>query len=215
MSNNHHDAIDEALAALRNATPPEGMEARIADRMQQHASASQHETAAAHAWWRGAVSGAAVATLAMAAVLFAQHHSQAMPQISAHAAAAANAGAVNAAYIKGSPTANDRGTPCAKPALLRAQLSAAPPRMELTGLPTPAELRAATIAPSKPAPELPLTAQERELLRLARTADPKQLAAFDEEAQAKLEAQQAEDFDKFFTPPPAPTPPPYMPVENE
>jgi hypothetical protein len=214
MSSNQHDAIDEALAALRNAAPPEGMEARIACHLAQQASESQRDTATAHAWWRGAAAGAAVATLAMAAVLFAQHHSQAMPQNSARAAAAANAGVVSAAYIKGSPTANDRGTPCAKPALLRVQLAAAPPRMELTELRIPAQLRVATTAPSKPAPALPLTAQERELLRLARTADPKQLAAFDEETQAKLEAQQAEDFEKFFTPPPAP-PEPTATEENE
>jgi hypothetical protein len=213
MNNNQPDpadAIDQALAALRNAAPPEGMEARIAHRLAQQASASQRSTAAAHAWWRGAATGAAAATLALGVVLFAQHRSHITPQTSARVAPAPNA----AALVSSSATANGRGTPCAKPALLRAQLAAAPPRMQLPALPTPAELRAATVAPSRPAPALPLTAQERALIRLARTADPKQLVAFDEEAQARQDAQQAEEFEKFFTPPPAPANPPAT-EENE
>ena len=37
---NHVDAIDQTLAALKSAAPPEGMEARILQRLQQHAPAT-------------------------------------------------------------------------------------------------------------------------------------------------------------------------------
>ena len=50
----------------------------------------------------------------------------------------------------------------------------------------------------------PLTAQERGLLLLARTADPQQLAMLNSEAQAKVKAEDADQFEKFFAPPPQP-----------
>lgn len=65
----------------------------------------------------------------------------------------------------------------------------------------------ASFAPSHPAPVLPLTAQERALVRLAQTADPKLLAALSPETQAKIEAQEADNYNKFFAPPPAPPQP--------
>jgi hypothetical protein len=54
---------------------------------------------------------------------------------------------------------------------------------------------------------LPLTAQERALIELARTADPKMLVALSPETQAKVEAQEEDNFNKFFAPPPAPPQP--------
>jgi hypothetical protein len=65
----------------------------------------------------------------------------------------------------------------------------------------------ASFAPSHPAPVLPLTAEERALARLARTADPKLLAALSPETQARVEAQEADNYNKFFAPPPAPPQP--------
>jgi hypothetical protein len=52
-----------------------------------------------------------------------------------------------------------------------------------------------------------LTAQERELVRLAQTADPQLLAALAPETQAKLDAQETDNFNKFFAPPPVPPQP--------
>jgi hypothetical protein len=42
------------------------------------------------------------------------------------------------------------------------------------------------------------------LARLAQTADPRLLAALAPETQAKLDAQETDNFNKFFAPPPAP-----------
>jgi hypothetical protein len=52
-----------------------------------------------------------------------------------------------------------------------------------------------------------LTDQERELARLAQTADPRLLTALAPETQAKLDAQETDNFNKFFAPPPAPPQP--------
>ena len=62
------------------------------------------------------------------------------------------------------------------------------------------------VASTEPHPLLsgPLTAQERGLLLLARTADPQQLAMLNSEAQAKAKAEDADQFEKFFAPPPQP-----------
>jgi hypothetical protein len=46
------------------------------------------------------------------------------------------------------------------------------------------------LASSRPTPESGLTTQERQLLRLTKIADPKQLATLNPETQAKLEEQQ-------------------------
>jgi hypothetical protein len=65
----------------------------------------------------------------------------------------------------------------------------------------------ASEAPSHPAPVQPLTEQERALIQLAQNADPKLLAALSPETQARIEAQEADNYNKFFTPPTAPPQP--------
>lgn len=206
---NHDDAVDTVLAALRDATPPEGMEARIAQRLQQHAAIAPAAefrwrdliagTTLAGAWGRGALSGAAAAMLVAGVVLFAQHGLRAG---SGHEPVAVNQIAATR-VVAPSKTSPDQahGNPCVSPRVLRARSTVPEDKMLL------AEALAAVNAPSHPAPELPLTAQERELVQLARTADPKMLAALAPETQAKVDAQEEENFDKFFAPPPAPPQP--------
>jgi hypothetical protein len=208
---NHDDAIDKTLAALKTASPPQGMEARILQRMQQHASAAPAEfrwrdmltgSALAAAWWRGALSGAATAMLLVGALLLAQHSLRtkqpAVSQIAvtrnlAPAALPVTASAPNA------PSRESRANPCATLGLPRTAHIVPAYRAET--------LPSASFTPSHPAPVLPLTAQERALVRLVQTADPKLLASLEPETQAKVEAQEADDFNKFFAPPPAPPQP--------
>jgi hypothetical protein len=72
-----------------------------------------------------------------------------------------------------------------------------------------AESYAENSAPSHPAPEMPLTAQERALVRLAQTADAKDVGTLDPDTEAKLEERDAAEFKRFFAPlfTPPPTPP--------
>src|ERR1035437_11179168 len=95
--NQRDAAIDKALTALSSAASPEGMEARIAQRLQHRASAQEAAfrwrdllagSSLSGAWWRGALTGAATAMLAGCIVLLLQHHSQ-----TAHSQVARNQGA--------------------------------------------------------------------------------------------------------------------------
>lgn len=202
MEHQHHQrdaAIDKTLAALRNAAPPEGMDARIAHRLQHRASAQESAftwrnlfagSSLTGAWWRGALAGAAAAMLAGCAVLLFQHHSQAAPQVVQNEARSAVPPAIPvAAQVK--PAAN----PCPPgPGATQLHRAASAPR--------PTLLRAGT--QRRPLLSEPLTAQERGLLLLVRTADPQQLAILDPAAQAKSKAQDDAEFEKFFTPPALP-----------
>jgi hypothetical protein len=200
-------AIDKTLAALNAASPPEGMQARIAARIaaQSAPATSPWRAAFSPAWWRGAATGAAAAMLVTGVVLFASHNAQ--PRSDAGRATPRGASAVRtlapvSAPAQNAPAGQALGNPCASPKVL--QLRNATFRASNT---LRAETAAAIGVPSHPAPVRPLTAQERALVELARTADPKMLVALSPETQAKVEAQEQDNFNKFFAPPPAPPQP--------
>jgi hypothetical protein len=200
---NHDDAIDKTLAALKSAAPPQGMEERILHRLQlQPAPAAPFRwrdlfagSALAAAWWRGALTGLTTAMLLVSALLLAQHTLRVRP------------GHTTLAVNHNSATRNP--APVVVPVAASAPNSPALANLCPTQLRHARTYRAETLtdasfAPSHPAPVLPLTAQERALVRLARTADPRLLAALSPETQARVEAQEADDYNKFFAPPPAP-----------
>jgi hypothetical protein len=216
MGMEHDNAVDKVLAALRDAVPPEGMHARIAQRLAQEAATTQDTafrwrnlfagSSLAGAWWRGALSGAAVAMIVTGAVLFAGHLLRPRTlvpdsgQLAVRETVSPTATPVAATHT--TPASEDRARPCISPNLPRVR----------NVVPTPsdekllAESRDDSAAPSHPAPALALTAQERGLVRLVRTSDPKELGTLNSETQAKLQAKDEADFDKFFAPPaPAPT----------
>jgi hypothetical protein len=210
--NNHDDAIDQTLAALKTAAPPEGMEARILQRLQQHAPAAPFRwsdlltgSALAAAWWRGALSGAATVMLLAGAVLLAQHGLRSRPQYTPFAAG--NNSAVRALAPATLPVAASAPASAGCPAhaqVHRAWVGSTTGETIQAPVHRAQTLSSASFAPSHPAPELPLTAQERALVRLVQTADPKLLAALSPETQAKVDAQEADNYNKFFAPPPPP-----------
>ncbi len=208
MQNEHDEAVDRVLEALRDAAPPEGMETRIAERLQHHASSPSLETrwrerlagaTIASAWWRGAFSGAAAAMVVVGTGLLVAHLVQ--PQLRVESLFAKPAVAT-VALAAPSPMVEKvvverHSAPCTIPSVLRMKAASASPYK-------PETLLAESVEPSFPAPAMPLTTQERRLLRLAQKADPKRLGALDPEAQAKADAAGAAEFDQFFAPPPAP-----------
>lgn len=217
--NQHDDAVDKILAALRNAVPPEGMETRIVQRLANHASSVP--TPARHwhaglagststgAWWRGAIAGAAAATLAICAVLLVQHRARTTP-IPAQTAAGSNATTPFSPSPHVTPTSQSRTIPCAHTTVFRVDTSLPVKSQEDLH----AQADGESTAPSRPAPELPMTSQERSLARLAHTADPRELASLSPEIQARREAEDAAEFRKFFTPPPPPPIPERTPDVN-
>jgi hypothetical protein len=122
----------------------------------------------------------------------------------------ANAPAANAIPLKaaGTPTA-----PCAQPAILHPHPLTGP-ATETASIPGSPAGSARWSGSSHPIPSSPLTTQERELIRLAQTTDPKVLATMNSEHQAQLEAENAAQFEKFFTPPPRPPAPPDQSAAN-
>jgi hypothetical protein len=208
--NPHDEAIDKVFAVLRAAAPPEGMETRIAQRLHQHATTSNtasrlpvHLPAGstlAGAWWRGAISGAAAAMVAAVVFFYAAHLLPTNPARQT-AKLIANRGTsapvVALARTPINSIAKEPNThPCSRQTVLRVPPAPAPTEQRLR-----AETHIDTAAPSHPAPALPLTSEERSLVQLAHTADPSQLTSLNPDAQAKLQAEDAAEFAKFFNPP--------------
>ena len=219
----HDAAIDRVLAALRDAAPPAGMEARIAQRLADQrvnatVDASLWRGLFAHlapqsAWLHGAITGVAVASLAFAAFLLvthpaytSPHHEGSMAQAdgssSQHGAAPQTGRATSVSAPAQAPAGQSGNARCGNPALIRARGGGAPSRTVSDATPQRAILRTASFAPSRPAPPAPLTAQERALLQLARTADPATLAALSPAAEQKADAEREAAFEKFFAPSP-------------
>ena len=165
------EAIDRTLAALRGAVPPEGMEARIAQRLQQPERAGFRwrgvftGSTVAAAWGRGAVSGAAFTLLLVCAAMLAQHGLRGTPGPTRPAVQESAARDAPAAIVPGGASLEDAASrealpaPCASRDTMRVRdvvPAAASERSRAEGL-------AAVYAPSRPAPVLPLTEQERAL----------------------------------------------------
>ena len=200
--NKDEAAIERTLAALARTTPPEGMEARINQRLRYaaaHASAGASVTNSAKTWWFGALIGAAVASLlfSIAILSLRGRPAHSIPNNLASSAKDTRIVAVSR------PAEPRMSVPCPDPAV----------RRQPRHVNAQAVLRAAA-EPEPPAPHSvsPLTPQERELVRLTRVAAPKDLSTMTLEARATAEAQQSAAFQKFFTPPP---PPPHDEGVNE
>ena len=201
---NSDEAVERALAAMRDAKVPEGLEARVAARLAVRDVAGFRSrdlfsgTAAAGVWWRGALSGAAVAILVVGLAWLAGGRGRSREVVVRERVVAAPSAAVKE---------DVRSVPCASaPRVVR---SAVPVRRGNEGL------RVASDEVSHPAPAMGLTAQERELVQLVRKGDAKELAPLDPEMRAKAEAQDAAEFQKFFAEPVRPEVPPAPKVDNE
>lgn len=212
----HGDALDKILAAVRDAAPREGMEARITDQLQRQATTPPASpfrwrdafvnSAQTGEWWRGAITGAAAVLLMTATFLLAgrllQTRPDRIPMVrNSTDRSVATAGTYVTTSPFGIPASEARAQPCAHPTILRA--ANVVPTYSTDGL--NAETRLESDAPSHPAPPLPLTTQERALIRLVQTASPRQLATLNPEEYAKLEAQSALKFEKYFAPPAPPS----------
>jgi len=214
----HKAAIDRVLEALRDAAPPAGMETRIAQRLAEQRVDATVDTslwrglfarlAIQGPWLRGAITGAATASLAFGAFLLLArpHHEDSMAQTSGNSSqrwVAPRAGRATPVSVGAEPPVGQSGNkPCGNPMLMRARGGATPSRTVSGAIPRRPILRTASFAPSRPAPPAPLTAQERALLQLTRTASPAALAALNPAAEQQADAEREAAFEKFFAPSP-------------
>jgi hypothetical protein len=205
------EAVERVLRGLREVAPPEGMQARIAQRL---VAAARGPGARADgfgwrrlfvgdgpsgAWWRGAVSGAAVAVLLMGAGMFVLREGRGRADDAKRVAGAqqARTGGVVAAVGEAMPCAG-----------LRAGYGLAKVRRDAATAKAGAVLGARADVPRlgrpEPLADAPLTAEERELVRLVQVADPRDLTTLTPEAQAESQAKEAAEFESFFPTPPPP-----------
>ncbi|MBS1820932.1 MAG: hypothetical protein JST61_02975 [Acidobacteria bacterium] len=204
--------IDRVLSALRNTTPPIGMNRRILNILEARSSlkgvskniapvrgvipsgakrsrgipAFSNASTGKYLRW---TTTAAVATLAAVALIpLTQRHTlsptagtqQITSQLPAPQTPTAITVTVQSSYKSFAPLRPSR-----------------PRRIETS-------LSEETTPISHPAPPLPLTEQEKLLLRFARQSHPNDLVQISGEVKAAKEAQEAAEFTAFFAPPPPP-----------
>ncbi len=213
--------VARALAALRSAAPPAGMEDRILQRLDARLAEPHQTPALRSAWLRGALTGAFAATAVCAALFFVlRAHHAITPQTRAIA--------ISQPSPTATPVALSTEAPCSGPSDLRvphpgsaraggaATAAEVPHASRIVGAPfmhsredaherestspRSPHFLPASFAPSHPAPPAPLTAQERALEELARNATPAELASL--RPKQKSDAERQADFDSFFAPSP-------------
>ena len=193
------EAINRLLAGLRDVEAPQGMESRILVRLEDRTVAPRHLLFTAPQAWAFATACFALATLALAwATTHHTHHAVreraiASPNFSPKVLHVQDAGSTpirtaqrqthkQVRQTKLIPTAPESASETTEDTLALSDLN----------------------APSKPAPPMPLTDQEKLLLRLVHKGDPIELAMLDPKFRSSEEANSRADFDRFFAPPPLP-----------
>ncbi|MDE1178669.1 MAG: hypothetical protein PW789_19005 [Edaphobacter sp.] len=195
---NNMNPVDKILGAMRDAEPSAGMEARILqtldtrsrDGYREH---EQRPSLLARLRW---VPVAALAVLAVAVVVNrSAHRDDQTSATTTHRSAAATprSGSVIApqttAALPAAVSAPRRRMPAVKADAAQVQAAAE-------------QMKDASVAVSHPAPPIPVTAQERLLLRYARGGHTDDLAQISNERRAAEDEQEKTAFQAFFKPPP-------------
>jgi len=188
---NPDEAIGRVLAGLRDAEAPAGMERRILEAVEMRASV---RAAATPRWvWRVAFASVIVLSLSLAITAIDWHRltaTQAHQQTVApesHRSPGQAAGEQETSLLTNQPIA-----PIGK--LARTAASTGKVRHINDA---DAVLLAEMRAPSHPAPEAPLTQEERLLLRAVHLADPRVMAMLNPEVRARQEAESEAEFQAF------------------
>lgn len=174
---NLDELLDHALASYTPATPRLGLEYRVRARLAVSGEASNRRSFTFWPWVWGAAGALAAAT-----VLVAVLHRSPAPQNPAVARRELPAPAVQVAA---------RPETASTPRFyLRVRQ---PPRVDAADSVTLREMRAV----SHPAPEAPLTTEEKLLQRIATQAGPEEIALLNPEVRAQKEAEQETEFEEF------------------
>ena len=202
---NPDEAIERVLEGLGNSDAPPGMERRILEALEEQASVqSQSVWRRLRLIWpitdlRPIYAASLACSLALIAVVFVIPALRRIGQTSAPNVTAAPAppSATSEVAVKSAqppPRSNVRSTQKAI-VLLR------------TKTPTAAVIHNSdsaaldeTHAPSFPAPPMPLTEQEKLLLRIAHKRDPVQLVALNSTLQAARDREEKAEVERFFEP---------------
>jgi hypothetical protein len=195
---NSEEAIDKVLAGLRDSEAPTGMERRIMETL-QHCSVTRSSS---RMWQQTAIvpvfCGALTAVVILAVLMTPAVRRANRVPVQTHTSAAPPALPPSAPKIVvGSVKFPPRHADTRSTTMPSKKSPKQANDMDAIAL---EEMR----APSQPPPPIPLTAQEKLLLRVVYNRDPVQLAALTPAARARDDAQEEADFQKFFTPPEQP-----------
>jgi hypothetical protein len=188
--------IGKTLAGLRDTEAPTGMERRILETLENQALARSRwgwltafslRISARPMAYAGALAGVVVLVLAIPAI----HQRRQTSVLSAKA--------VPSAPLPPAPSTTLAASvePQTPTIVTRPSRRAKPRRLEVTDPEEALAVREMN-APSRPAPPLPLTEQEKLLVRFVRTSTPEQLAAIDSAKWAAHDEQERTEFDRFF-----------------
>ena len=183
--------IDRVLDALRNAAPAAGMERRIVNVLEIEARRSALSVQSKRTVWRRAAACCAGLVAAVVIGAFALRHSAPVVLTAPTASAQPSTDSPSTAETRPEVT---RTAPAARTHSAAVQRSAEPRRVEVAG--------SEDTLVSHPAPPIPLTEQERILLRYARYGNTGDLAQISNERKAAKEDQEKQEFQAFFAPPP-------------
>jgi hypothetical protein len=186
MRYDEEQGTDRLLEALGSVKPPAGMQDRILHRLaEQERAAVPHAAAGFGLWWPWLAGGLALATLGLAAAFL--YHPAAPPT-------AAVAHVTSPTFL---PPKREAPRPSLAPKRHAARNSESPHQAaSAQGTPPqPHELA------SFPAPESPLTQQEKLLLGIARHPGPGDLALLNPEKREEIAQISRADFNQFFPQP--------------
>ena len=185
MRKGSEDAIRQVLEGLRDVETPIGMERRILDAVQDRALVRP-----ARMPLRGWSAVLACAMVALLVIPMAYRGVRRPVQPNTHSVSAG----VSKTAVDSTPK---REPPVAAVQSVRLKTNAK--RAKLMRDSESAELREMHAA-SFPAPPMPLTAQEKLLLRIAHHGAPEELAMLNQEMRDKREADSNSEFQRFFEP---------------
>ena len=204
---NSEQAIEKVLSGLNGVEAPSDMERRILRKLQNHTSLSAAQSTRSllqsrfPSWLAEHTRAFAIATACGIAALLVVLITPAIRH-TGHATAPSTPSAQSApAAVQPSPTEMTAATSAQAPTSI-ARKAATHHTNRTT--PTSAEDDLAERemrAPSLPAPPMPLTDQEKLLLRLVHANDPVELALIDSKSWATQFTRSKAQFDKFFAPP--------------
>lgn len=181
MNDTNEEIVGRVLQGLRDTALPDGMESRILSAVRHHASATPVPTRSP---WRIASLAGSVALASVVCALFFTAHRK-VPQAASQRSQAVSMRAADAPIAP--PMAATREPP--KQPGRRARLT--------TALLSQKEALAVV---SYPAPPMPLTEQERLLLRIVHQGDPVQIAMLDPIRRDARYVEERTEIQKFFTP---------------
>ncbi len=189
---NSDELVDRLLAAVRDAEAPEGMKRRVVTRLQNHSQA----TPVRRDWLRVMPSwawGACVAGVIVFSMVTVRINHSKSPMVVPTTVNPAATAATEAVRSEGSAVTAVRP----HEAVLRVGTKSTTREPAVAGDEDSLAV-SEMMAPSQPAPEIPLTEQERLLLQLIRRGDPEELAMLEPEKRAARNEKEKADVKRFF-----------------